>query len=82
LTSARLVHKAVVGANHLRCIITGADGSRLKAIAFRAFDSPLGDALSQAGSLPLHLAGKIKWDAWSGPDAVQFIIEDAAAVSR
>jgi single-stranded-DNA-specific exonuclease len=81
LTSARLVHKAVVGSNHLRCVITGADGSRLKAIAFRAFDSPLGDALSQAGSLPLNLAGKIKWDAWSGPDAVQFIIEDAAAVS-
>jgi single-stranded-DNA-specific exonuclease len=81
LTGVRLQHKAVVGGNHLRCALAGADGRRLKAIAFRAFDSPLGDALSQAGGLPLHVAGKIKWDAWRGPDAVQFIIEDAAAVS-
>lgn len=78
LSGARLQRKSVVGGNHLRCDVTGPDGGRLKAIAFRAFDSPLGDALSQAGSLPLCLAGKIKWDAWSGPDAVQFIIEDAA----
>ncbi|HMB77515.1 MAG TPA: single-stranded-DNA-specific exonuclease RecJ [Kiloniellaceae bacterium] len=81
LTGARLQHKAVVGGNHLRCRVTGPDGGRLNAIAFRAFDSPLGDALSQAGGLPLHLAGKIKRDAWRGPDAVQFIIEDAAPVS-
>ena len=71
----------MVGGNHLRCDVTGADGGRLKAIAFRAFDSALGDALSRAGGLPLHLAGKIKWDTWRGPDAVQFIIEDAAPVS-
>ena len=27
-----------------------------------------------------HLAGKLRLDTWAGGDAVQFIIEDAAAV--
>ena len=81
LTSARVLHKQVVGGSHLRCTLGGMDGRRLKGIAFRAFDSPLGEALAERGGAPLHLAGKLKWDAWSGPEAVQFIIEDAAAVS-
>ena len=61
----------------LRMRLEGRDGSRLKAIAFRALDSALGPALLQAGSLPLHLAGRLKHDSWAGPDAVQFIVEDA-----
>ncbi len=82
LAAARIVKASVVGQNHVRCIATGADGSRLKAIAFRALDGPLGEALLRAGSLPLHLAGKLQWDNWAGPEAVQFFIDDAAPVKR
>jgi single-stranded-DNA-specific exonuclease len=78
VAEARIEYADVVGADHVRCRVTGLDGKRLKAIAFRAFDSPLGRALLEAKGYPLHLAGKLKWDNWAGAEAVQFIIDDAA----
>jgi len=81
LPAVRVVRPQVVGENHVRCQLAGADGSRLKGIAFRALDGPLGQALLQSGGLPLHIAGKLRADSWSGPDAVQFIVEDAARLA-
>ena len=78
IPDARIEHAAIVGSDHVRCRVVGVDGKRLKAIAFRAFDNPLGETLLQTRGLPLHLAGKLKRDNWMGADAVQFIIEDAA----
>jgi len=78
MPSVKIARPQTVGQGHLRCIVSGADGGRVKAIAFRAFDGPLGPALARAGGLPLHVAGKLRPDSWAGPGAVQFIIEDAA----
>ena len=36
--------------------------------------------MCMTGGLPLHVAGKLRPDSWTGPDAVQLFIEDAAAV--
>jgi single-stranded-DNA-specific exonuclease len=70
----------VVGETHVSCRLRGSDGARLKAIAFRALDGELGPRLLKTGGLPLHVAGKLRPDSWTGPDAVQLFIEDAAAV--
>jgi len=78
--AVRVVRADVVGENHVRCILTGSDGGRLKGIAFRALDTDVGKLLLQTGGRPVHLAGKLRLDAWAGGDAVQFIIEDAAAI--
>lgn len=78
ITDARIVRADVVGANHVRCILTGSGGGRLKAIAFRALDSELGRALLGAGGVPLHLAGTLRIDRWNGTEGVQLFIEDAA----
>ena len=65
----------------MRCILTGEDGGRLKAIAFRCADRPLGQLLLQSGGLPVHIAGQIRVDRWQGRESVQMIIDDAAAVN-
>jgi len=78
LPAARLLHAKVVGQGHLRCILTGPDGGRLKGIAFRAMDNGLGAALQSRAGAAVHLAGKLRADTWAGPEAVQFVIEDAA----
>lgn len=78
ITDARIVKADVVGANHVRCILTGGDGSRLKSIAFRAMDSELGPALLQSCGRPMHLAGTLRPDRWNGNDGVQLLIDDAA----
>ncbi|MCG8690140.1 MAG: DHHA1 domain-containing protein, partial [Minwuiales bacterium] len=78
LTGARLVLADVVGQGHVRCIMTGADGGRLKGIAFRCMDNALGPALLNHGGAPLHIAGHMRLDTWRGDRNVQFVIEDAA----
>ena len=78
VTDARVVRADVVGTGHVRAILTGAEGGRLKAIAFRAVDGELGKALLTAGSRPLHLAGHVRLDTWNGASGAQLVIDDAA----
>lgn len=70
----------VVGAGgHVRCTVGAGDGANLKAIAFRAAGSPLGDALLGArDGQRLHLAGTLNIDHWQGRETVQLRIIDAA----
>ncbi|SMF20553.1 exonuclease RecJ [Tistlia consotensis] len=78
VTEARVVKADPVGQGHLRCILADAEGRRLKAIAFREKAELLGPALTTTRGRGLHLAGKLRLDAWAGGDAVQLILEDAA----
>ena len=67
-----------IGEGHLDCVLQDAAGGRVRAVAFRAADRPLGEALLAAGGAPLHLAGTLKLDHWQGQPRVTFRIEDAA----
>ena len=78
LTGARAVAARVVGADHVSCFLTGAEGGRLKAIAFRAAGTALGSALLEPAGAPLHVAGLLRVDRWNGQERAQFQIEDAA----
>ncbi|MDM7947792.1 MAG: single-stranded-DNA-specific exonuclease RecJ [Oceanibaculum nanhaiense] len=77
--AARILGADVMGENHVRCQLGDADGRRLKAIAFRALETPLGEALLKARSLPLHIAGHLRIDRWQGNEKVQLLIDDAAS---
>jgi single-stranded-DNA-specific exonuclease len=79
--NVRLAFADVVGGAHLRLQIEGADGARLKAIAFRCLDTELGARLTSARGMRLHLAGHLRRDTWQGRDNVQLIVEDAALAS-
>lgn len=78
VTDAHIVRADVVGERHVRCILSGAGGGRLKAVAFRALDTDLGRALLGAGGRQLHLAGALRVDRWNGRETPQLFIEDAA----
>ncbi len=73
--------RQIVGENHLRLFVRGQDGGRIKAMAFRAADRPLGAALLQTRGAPVHLAGRLRIDDWQGRHDVEFLIDDAAPVS-
>jgi len=81
LSSVNVAKAEVVGENHLRLFIRGKDGGRIKAMAFRAADLPLGTALLETGGAPVHLAGKLRINEWQGRHDVEFLIDDAASVS-
>jgi len=62
---------------HVRCRLVGADGSSVRAIAWRCADLPTGKALL-AGQGGLSVVGRLKADDWNGRRGVQLEIEDIA----
>lgn len=72
----------IVGVNHVRCRLRDGSGAYLSAIAFRAADTPLGKALLEGGTRPLHVAGTLKIDAWQGREQPKLFIDDAAWPER
>jgi len=79
IVAARVIKADVVGAGHVRCVLAGSGGQRLKAIAFRAADTELGQALLTARGGAFHLAGTLRVDTWGGGASVQLTVEDGAA---
>ena len=55
---------------HVACTLVGPDGGRLRAIAFRCADQPVGQALLRRDAL-LHVAGTLRLDRWNGNVRVQ-----------
>ncbi|CCG41680.1 single-stranded-DNA-specific exonuclease RecJ [Magnetospirillum molischianum] len=80
ITGARIVRADVVGSGHIRLILSGAGGKRLKAIAFRAADSEMGMTLLASAGASFHLAGTLRVDNWQGANAAQLVVTDAAIV--
>ncbi len=78
LPSHRLGYADTVGSGHIRATIAGSDGSSLKAIAFRAADKPLGQALLAGRGSFMHFAGTLSVDHWQGNPKAQLRILDAA----
>jgi single-stranded-DNA-specific exonuclease len=72
-----------VGTGHRRCTLADPVGpARLKAIAFRVAETPLGEFLAASRGRAIHLAGHLRRDDYRGGDAVQLLIDDAAPVDQ
>jgi single-stranded-DNA-specific exonuclease len=67
-----------IGETHLKLSVSDGSGAALDAIAFGAFDGPLGPALEATGHQRFHLAGRLDLNHWNGRTRVQLIVEDAA----
>ena len=63
---------------HISFSLTSGDGARLKAIAFRAAGTPLGDVLMRDNDQPLHCAGGLSIDHYQGREQPQFRLIDIA----
>ncbi|WP_245409697.1 single-stranded-DNA-specific exonuclease RecJ [Allosphingosinicella vermicomposti] len=75
----RIVKADIVGQGHLRLIVSGDDGRRVKAIGFRLAESELGQTLlACGGDRRLWIAGRIKRDDWGDRPAAEIHLEDAA----
>jgi len=65
--------------NTLRLTLQGEGRSpRLKALIFRANESPLAPVLEDRDMPPLHLAGWLRAESWNGRTSATFFIRDAA----
>ena len=67
-----------MGETHLRLSVSDGAGARFDAVAFGAFDGPLGPALENPGHNRFHLVGRLELNHWGGRTKVQLRLEDAA----
>jgi single-stranded-DNA-specific exonuclease len=81
LPQARAFGLRPTGGGHVACRLQDAAGGRVRAIAFRALERPLGKALLESPGIPLHLAGRIRLEHWQDCLQVAFQIDDAALVT-
>ncbi len=66
----------IVGSGHVKCTLTSSLDNRLPAIAFRAADNEIGNAIMQAKGEVYDVVGYVKCDTWNGRKRLQFIIND------
>lgn len=67
-----------LGDSHLRLSFGDGHGAKVEAVAFGAFDTPLGAALETPGHNRFHLTGRLELNHWGGRTKVQLRLEDAA----
>ena len=74
----RVAKVDIVGDNHVRAILSGGDGARLKAMAFRHGDTPLGLALASAEGRWCFVSGRVQRDDWGRTPAAELHLDDLA----
>jgi len=75
----RLIKSDIVGKDHVRLIVSGEDGARFKAVAFRAAMSEMGQSLLHGPrEKRLWLAGRPRIDDWSSRPQAELHVDDAA----
>ncbi|MCB2134992.1 MAG: single-stranded-DNA-specific exonuclease RecJ [Rhodobacteraceae bacterium] len=76
--SAGITFLKRMGESHLRFGLADPSGATLEAVAFGAFDGPLGPLIEAHGGRPLHIAGRLEVNHWGGRSKPQLRLEDAA----
>jgi single-stranded-DNA-specific exonuclease len=74
----RIAYAETVGNGHVRLSISTGEGTKLKAIAFRAAEAPLGRALLGSRGRLLHFAGMLSVDEWRSRRQPSLRVIDAA----
>ncbi len=67
-----------VGETHLKLRFGDGTAAAIDAIAFGAYDGPLGPALEDHGGARFHIAGRLELNHWQGRSRVQLRLSDAA----
>ncbi len=78
LAGHMLASADVVGQGHLRLRLKAGDGASIGAIAFRAADGDLGQALLARRGSRVHVAGFLGIDRWGGSERATLRVIDAA----
>lgn len=77
IPSARIRFAKPAGESHLRLTVDNGGGA-IDIIAFRAFESEIGQALLNHAGKAFHFAGRLEIDEWGGRRKAKMQLEDAA----
>jgi single-stranded-DNA-specific exonuclease len=77
VADARIERPMMLKGGHVRCTLIDSSGGKLKAVAWRAGETAMGERI-MAGGGAMHFVGRLKPDDWQGRASVELEIEDAA----
>ncbi len=81
LKNVRINKADILGGAHIKVMISDWEGgSWVKAMAFRAVDTPVGDALLSAKTDQFNILGQLKINEWQGRKSAEMHIIDVAYV--
>jgi len=81
LSGVRAEQVMTLKGGHVRCMLVGETGARVRAVAWRAAETAVGQRLIEGGS-NLSVVGKLRPDDWQGRNGVELEIEDIADPRR
>ena len=67
---------------HIKTLLSGKDGTVIKAISFNSIDTDLGQFLLNNKSKKINVAGKLSLNEWNGEKNVEFIIDDISVIKN
>lgn len=76
LRDVRFGWPQIVGSGHVKCTLLSAGGDKIPAIAFRAADNELGQAILQNNGDVFDVVGYVRCDSWQGRKRIQMLIND------
>ena len=74
----RVVFAEAGSAGQVKLRLRSSDGATLSGVAFRAVNTPLGNALLDARGQQVHVAGMLELDSWQGRVQVNLRVSDVA----
>ncbi len=81
LENVRIHRVDIRGGSHISIMLSNWEGgSRIKAMAFRAVDTPLGDALINSNGRAFNIIGQLKINEWQGRKSAEMHIVDACII--
>lgn len=80
-SNVKIFNPTIRGETHISVMISDWEGgARMKAMAFGAVGTPLGEALLNHNNGSFHVTGKLKINEWQGRRSAELHIEDAASI--
>lgn len=77
----KVISADVIGDGHLRVMMCDWEGGqRIKGMAFKAADTPMGQAFLKNPHQMFHVAGNLKINRWQGRESAEMHIVDAVCV--
>ena len=76
IENLKVINSNLVGKKHIKSILIGSDGTKLKTFTWNAKDSVLEPFLLKENKKKINIAGKIRMNEWQGKKDIEFIIED------
>ncbi len=77
LQNVQICYPQLVGSGgHIRCTLQSTAGNKVSAIAFRAADTDIGNAMLNAKGDLFDVLGYVHCDTWQGRKRVQFMVND------